>query len=153
MPRGCMKAPSQRQLRIGEEIRHMLANLLERGDIRDPDVAGKVITVAGNGSTVGDLAVAASTSDTANTSVYAFAHTGDASELELVAINKNAATTSVRIAISNAASFTTVTAYNLVDGNPAVVAVSTNPSVSCSGGKCSLTYAMPATSATTLVLR
>src|ERR1700757_1766165 len=45
MSRGGMKAPSQRQLRIGEEIRHMLANLLERGDIRDPDVAGKVITV------------------------------------------------------------------------------------------------------------
>ncbi len=45
MPRGGMKAPSQRQLRIGEEIRHMLANLLERGDVRDPDVAGKVITV------------------------------------------------------------------------------------------------------------
>ena len=45
MSRGGMKAPSQRQLRIGEEIRHMLANLLERGDIRDPEVAGKVITV------------------------------------------------------------------------------------------------------------
>jgi len=45
MSRGGMKAPSQRQLRVGEEVRHILANVLERGDIRDPDVAGKVITV------------------------------------------------------------------------------------------------------------
>ena len=45
MSRGGMKAPSQRQLRVGEEVRHVLANVLERGEIRDPDVAGKVITV------------------------------------------------------------------------------------------------------------
>ena len=45
MSRGGEKAPSQRQLRVGEEVRHILANVLERGDVRDPDVAGKVITV------------------------------------------------------------------------------------------------------------
>jgi len=45
MSRGGMKAPSQRQLRVGEEVRHVLANVLERGEIRDPDVAGKVVTV------------------------------------------------------------------------------------------------------------
>jgi ribosome-binding factor A len=45
MTRGGQKAPSQRQLRVGEELRHMLANILERGDIRDPDVAAKVVTV------------------------------------------------------------------------------------------------------------
>lgn len=45
MSRGGMKAPSQRQLRVGEEVRHILANVLERGEVRDPDVAGKVITV------------------------------------------------------------------------------------------------------------
>ena len=45
MSRGGMKAPSQRQLRVGEDVRHILANLLERGEVRDPDVAGKVITV------------------------------------------------------------------------------------------------------------
>jgi ribosome-binding factor A len=32
-------------LRVGEEVRHILANVLERGVVRDPDVAGKVITV------------------------------------------------------------------------------------------------------------
>lgn len=39
------RPPSQRQLRVGEEVRHLLAKVLERGDVRDPDVAGKVITV------------------------------------------------------------------------------------------------------------
>jgi len=45
MSRGGIKAPSQRQLRVGEEVRHLLANILERGEVRDPDVAGRVITV------------------------------------------------------------------------------------------------------------
>jgi ribosome-binding factor A len=39
------RQPSQRQLRVGEELRHAIAHVLERGDIRDPDVAGRVITV------------------------------------------------------------------------------------------------------------
>ncbi|MBY0431016.1 MAG: 30S ribosome-binding factor RbfA [Rhodospirillales bacterium] len=39
------KAPGQRSLRVGEELRHALAQILERGDIRDPDVAGHAITV------------------------------------------------------------------------------------------------------------
>lgn len=39
------KPPSQRQLRVGEELRHVIANILERGEIRDPDVAGRPITV------------------------------------------------------------------------------------------------------------
>ncbi len=44
MGRG-QRAPSQRQLRVGEELRHTIANILERGDIRDPDVAGRPVTV------------------------------------------------------------------------------------------------------------
>ena len=39
------KEPTQRQLRVGEELRHAVAHILERGDIRDPDVAGRLITV------------------------------------------------------------------------------------------------------------
>lgn len=39
------KAPSQRQLRVGEELRHVIANIIERGEIRDPDVQGRAITV------------------------------------------------------------------------------------------------------------
>jgi ribosome-binding factor A len=38
-------APSQRQLRVGEELRHALAWLLERGDIRDPGLQGRAVTV------------------------------------------------------------------------------------------------------------
>ncbi|MBV8097228.1 MAG: 30S ribosome-binding factor RbfA [Acetobacteraceae bacterium] len=37
--------PSQRQLRVGEEIRHVLAGLFARHDFRDPDLAGAEITV------------------------------------------------------------------------------------------------------------
>ena len=39
------KPPSQRQLRVGEELRHAIAHILERGGIRDPDVAGRAVTV------------------------------------------------------------------------------------------------------------
>lgn len=38
-------APSQRQLRVAEEIRHVLAGLFARTDFRDPDLAGEHITV------------------------------------------------------------------------------------------------------------
>lgn len=44
MSRGS-KPPSQRQLRVGEELRHILANVIERGDIRDPDLHGRAVTV------------------------------------------------------------------------------------------------------------
>lgn len=37
--------PSQRQLRVGEEIRHVLAGIFARGDIRDPELSGESITV------------------------------------------------------------------------------------------------------------
>jgi ribosome-binding factor A len=37
--------PSQRQLRVGELIRHALAEMLSRGDIHDPVIEGHMITV------------------------------------------------------------------------------------------------------------
>ena len=40
-----IRGPGQRQLRVGEEIRHLLADLLERGNMRDPDLRGASITV------------------------------------------------------------------------------------------------------------
>ena len=43
MPRS---APSQRQLRVGEQARHALAELLQRGEVRDPQVEGTVISVS-----------------------------------------------------------------------------------------------------------
>ncbi|GLS22357.1 ribosome-binding factor A [Labrys miyagiensis] len=39
------KAPSQRQLRVAELIRHAIAEALQRGEIMDPVLEGKVITV------------------------------------------------------------------------------------------------------------
>ena len=45
MARQRPKAPGQRQLRIGEEIRHVLAFILERETFRDPALANVRVTV------------------------------------------------------------------------------------------------------------
>jgi ribosome-binding factor A len=37
--------PSQRQLRAGEIIRHALADIIAREDLRDPDLTGVLVTV------------------------------------------------------------------------------------------------------------
>jgi len=37
--------PSQRQLRVGEALRHALAEVLARNEIRDPDLEGVSVTV------------------------------------------------------------------------------------------------------------
>jgi ribosome-binding factor A len=37
--------PSQRQLRAGELVRHALAEILARGEVHDPVIAGHLITV------------------------------------------------------------------------------------------------------------
>lgn len=39
------RGPSQRQLRVGEMLRHALAQILMRGEIRDPDLEGVSVTV------------------------------------------------------------------------------------------------------------
>lgn len=39
------QGPSQRQLRVGEELRHVLAEILARGELRDPALQGVTITV------------------------------------------------------------------------------------------------------------
>src|SRR5262245_3568621 len=38
-------APSQRGLRVGELIRHALAEVLQRGDVHDPALEGAIVTV------------------------------------------------------------------------------------------------------------
>lgn len=45
MPRNAKHAPGQRPLRVGEELRHALARILERGELRDPDLANATVTV------------------------------------------------------------------------------------------------------------
>jgi len=37
--------PSQRQLRVGEALRHALAEVLNRNEIRDPDLDGVSVTI------------------------------------------------------------------------------------------------------------
>lgn len=45
MTRRRAKAPSQRQLRVGEQLRHLLADILSRSDVRDPELAEANVTV------------------------------------------------------------------------------------------------------------
>ncbi len=40
------RGPSQRQLRVGEMLRRSLSDVLMRGDIHEPDLAGVSITVS-----------------------------------------------------------------------------------------------------------
>jgi ribosome-binding factor A len=39
------RPPSQRHLRVGEVIRHALAEILQRGDVHDPVFEGTVVTI------------------------------------------------------------------------------------------------------------
>lgn len=40
------RGPSQRQLRVAEEIRHILAGALIRGELRDPVLSGVSVTIS-----------------------------------------------------------------------------------------------------------
>ncbi len=40
-----VKGPSQRQLRVGELLRHTLADIFRKADIRDPELEGVSVTV------------------------------------------------------------------------------------------------------------
>lgn len=39
------REPTQRQLRVGEELRHALARILQRGELRDPALQHVAVTV------------------------------------------------------------------------------------------------------------
>ena len=39
------RGPSQRQLRVAERVRHVLAEMLVRGEVHDPIIEGHVITI------------------------------------------------------------------------------------------------------------
>ena len=45
MSRSGHRPPSQRQLRVGELLRHALAEVLQRGEINDPVLESHVVTV------------------------------------------------------------------------------------------------------------
>ncbi|NGN42529.1 30S ribosome-binding factor RbfA [Mesorhizobium sp. CGMCC 1.15528] len=40
------KGPSQRQLRVGEQVRHALSEMLQRGEILDPVIETTVISIS-----------------------------------------------------------------------------------------------------------
>ena len=40
------KGPSQRQLRVGEQVRHAIAEVLQRGEVRDDVVEATVISIS-----------------------------------------------------------------------------------------------------------
>jgi ribosome-binding factor A len=46
MPGPAAKGPSQRQLRVGEQVRHALADVLARGEVRDEVIESTVISVS-----------------------------------------------------------------------------------------------------------
>jgi hypothetical protein len=108
----------------------------------------------GNGAIVGDLAVQASSSDYKNASVYAFAHSDGSAAVDVVAINKKTSAQSVVVQIADAPALTGATLYQIA-GKTAAVAKATGsaPTVTCAAGTCTLTYSMPAMSATTMILR
>lgn len=46
MTRNSDKGPSQRQLRVGEQVRHALSEMLQRGEILDPVIETTVISIS-----------------------------------------------------------------------------------------------------------
>ncbi|WP_313137245.1 30S ribosome-binding factor RbfA [Paracoccus jeotgali] len=72
--------PSQRQLRVGELIRHRLSELLMRADVHDPDLNRHSITV-GEVRTSPDLKVA---------TAYVMPLGGEGAEEALLALRRNA---------------------------------------------------------------
>ena len=46
MSRFSSSGPSQRTLRVGEQVRHALAEMLQRGEVRDDLIEGTVISVS-----------------------------------------------------------------------------------------------------------
>lgn len=46
MPRSSSSGPSQRQLRVGEQVRHALAQIFQREEINDERLQGAVISVS-----------------------------------------------------------------------------------------------------------
>ncbi len=90
MLRGRTKVRSQRQLRVGEELRHILARILERGELNDPAVRDTTITIT-------EVGISA---DLKNATAYVIPLGGDKSMMRQVLIGLNRATPYLRRAIA-----------------------------------------------------
>jgi ribosome-binding factor A len=73
------RGTSQRQLRVGELVRHVLADLLARGGVHDPVIEGHVITIPEVRMTA-DLRLA---------TIYAMPLGGRDADAVLAALNRN----------------------------------------------------------------
>ena len=106
----------------------------------------------GNGSGFGKLSFPAETSDKTTTSVYASADSADPNKLVIVAINKYAGVSNVRISI-NGGDFSSAKCYRLSGTGPAddmKIRKETLTEQQVSGGE--YRYSMPAYSVTTIEL-
>lgn len=86
MSKGRSKAPSQRQLRVGEELRHVLARVFERGELRDPAIQGVSITIT-------EVRVSP---DLKNATIYMVPLGGDVDLVDQVSIGLNRAASYIR---------------------------------------------------------
>ncbi|WP_262692184.1 30S ribosome-binding factor RbfA [Kordiimonas aestuarii] len=75
------KGPSLRLLRVGENVRHAISAILQRGDVQDPDIAGTSVTVS-------EVRVSP---DLRNATVFVMPLGGDPKGVVTKALNKNAA--------------------------------------------------------------
>lgn len=73
------KGPSQRQLRVGELIRHAMAEMLTRGDVHDPVLQGHLITIP----------EVRMTADLRQATIYVMPLGGRDAEEVIVALNSN----------------------------------------------------------------
>ncbi len=101
----------------------------------------------GAGSRVGDLSLPATTSNAAQSSVYAMRSTTDANKLWIVAINKTATAIPAHITISNGMGYGTYKLFRLTSASATPQFVSNNP---ISGSL--IDYTMPAFSVSTMEL-
>ncbi|WP_417459641.1 30S ribosome-binding factor RbfA [Kordiimonas sp.] len=75
------KGPSLRLLRVGENVRHAISSILQRGDVQDKDLAGASVTVS-------EVRISP---DLRNATVFVMPLGGDPKGVITKALNKNSA--------------------------------------------------------------
>ncbi len=86
MSKGRSKSPSQRQLRVGEELRHALAHVLERAELHDPAIRDTPITIT-------EVGISA---DLKNATAYVVPLGGDAAIMNQILTGLNRAVPYIR---------------------------------------------------------
>lgn len=102
----------------------------------------------GAGSMVGDVAVAAATTDIAKVAVYSMAHTGNDDVVDVVVINRQTNAQPVTVRLTHPVTMSQVNIYQLAGINPAPV-----PAGTAAVTQNQYLYTAPGMSVTTLVFR